>query len=126
MNPVATLVSTYVATIGQAQQSTYVTFSFVMTAGFYAQMPIIINNPNTNTLSAGAIVTIYRSGDTITWESESSVAYVFARPTTALQIQSRVIALEPGVYIIAVMVGGGQASTWTVQLGTAWQITAYA
>lgn len=123
-NPFVVPVGTFVGGAGAAQSGN-VTFSFYNTAGFDAFVPIQITNPNTGNVSAGAEVTIYRSGDNgTTWETQGVFGATFARPTAA-QVQRAGITLSTGQYLIAVQVGGGVASTWTAQVLTAQLITAY-
>lgn len=119
-------VSTYVGGGGVAQ-SGFWTFTFHNTQGFDAYLPIIITCPGTTSISAGGEVTVYRSTDGGgTWETEGSPAGFFVKPSAASQIQRDAIMLGTGSFLISVQVGGGCASTWTAQTGTAWVITAYA
>lgn len=124
--PYQAFVGTYVGGAGVAQ-SGFWTFSFHNTAGFDAYVPIIITCPGTTSISAGAEVTLYRSTDGgVTWETEGSPAGFFTKPTVASQVQIDAISVGTGSFYIGVQIGGGCASTWTAQLGTAWVITAYA
>ena len=124
MNPVQVLVATWQNSGGGAAQSQSWTGTFVMTAGFFARVPVIIIN-QTVACSAAQTVTVYRSADFgATWETVGSVAATFPLPVPA-SATSRIIEFEPGYYLISVCVGGGVASTWTVQIGTAWVITSY-
>ncbi len=125
-NIVQALVGTYVAGAGVAQ-SGFATFTFIMTQEFEGWVPVIITNPNTTSISAGAEVTLFRSttfGQAGTWETVGTLRTAFPRPTSAGLVQRRAALITPGWYLISVQVGGGVASTWTAQLGTAWVITA--
>ena len=125
-NPVQVFVGTYVGG-GGTSCSNFITFSFANTQGFDTYVPIIITNPGTTSLSAGAEVTVYRS--TVgggTWETVGTIGVVFPKPTVASQVQIQDLYLSTGQYLISVMVGGGNSTTVTAQVGTAWQITAYA
>lgn len=125
-NPFVVQVGTFVGGAGSAQSGN-VTFSFYNTAGFDAFVPIQITNAATNTLSAGAEVVVYRSSDNgTTWETEGNTGTTFSRPSAASQVQRRSVTLSTGQYLVAVQVGGGQTTTWTVQMLTAQLITAYA
>lgn len=125
-NPVQVFVGTYVGG-GGTSCSTYLTFSFANTQGFDTYVPVTITNPGTTSLSAGAEVTVYRTTDGgDTWETQGLVGLVFLKPTVANQVQRADLYLGTGQYLISVMVGGGNSSTVTAQIGTAWQITAYA
>lgn len=124
--PFQAFVATYVGGMGVAQ-SGFATFSFANTAGFECHVPIVITHPGTNLLSAGPEVTVYRTTDGgATWETVGRLDTVFPRPTTASQVQRQDAQLGTGQFLVSVQVGGGQASTWTVQQQTAWVITAYA
>lgn len=123
--PFQAFVGTYVGGAG-ATQSTFVTFSFANTAGFDAYIPIVITSPGTTSISAGAEVTLYRTTDGgATWETDGTMSAVFAKPTTASQVQRRDVYVGTGQFLISVQVGGGTSSTWTAQVQTAWLITAY-
>jgi len=125
-NPYQAFVGTYVGGAGVAQ-SGFVTFSFANTAGFEAYIPLTMTCPGTTTISAGAEVTIYRTADGgTTWETEGSLGAIFPRPINANEVRRRLLYLGIGQFLIAVQVGGGSASTWTAQVGTAYIITAYA
>lgn len=125
-NPVSVFVGTYVGG-GGTSGSTFVTFSFQCTHAFETWVPIIITSPGTTSISAGAEATVYRSTDGgTTWETVGTIGAAFPKPTIASQVQRQDVVLPPGQFLISVMVGGGTSSTWTAQLGTAWQITAYA
>lgn len=126
MNAIQALISTYVAGAGAAQ-SGFFTFTFIITREIEAWIPILITNPNTANISTGAEVTVFRSTDLgLTWENVGTLARVFPRPTAAAQVQRRDVYVSTGWYLISVQVGGGVASTWSVNAGTAWVITAYA
>ncbi len=125
-NPVQVFVGTYVGG-GGAAQSGVVTFSFANTGGFEVYLPIKMTMAATNTLSAGAEVTLYRTADGgTTWETVGNLAWVFPRPTAASQVQIQDVFIPTGQFLVGVQVGGGQTTTWTAQTLTAWQITAYA
>lgn len=125
-NPIQAFVGTYVGG-GGCSASGFLTFSFANTQGFDTYVPVTITSPGTTSISAGAEVTVYRTTDGGTnWETVGSVGLVFPRPSLASQVQRRDLYLTTGQYLIAVMVGGGNSSTFTAQVGTAWQITAYA
>jgi hypothetical protein len=123
-NFVQALVGTYVAGAGVAQ-SGYATFSFVLSQELEGWVPVVITNPNTTSISAGAEVELFRSTDYGgTYETVGTVRSVFPRPASAGLVQRKDVLITPGWFLIAVQVGGGVASTWTAQLGTAWVITA--
>lgn len=124
-NPFQAFVGTYVGGAGAAQ-SGFVTFSFAITQEWEAQVPIIITCPGTTSISAGAEARVYRTTDGgTTWETDGAPGATFSKPTTAGQVQRVDVPLTTGQYLIAVMVGGGSASTWTAQAGTAWVVTGY-
>lgn len=127
-NPVQAFVNTFYAQTG-TNESGNVSFSFAITAGFEAWVPIRVLYPNTTGISAGAEVYIYRSTDGgATYESVKNYASFFPRPTVASQVDRRDIQLYTGQYLIAVQVGGNGAGvwgTWSIEFGTAWVITAY-
>ena len=128
MNAIQALISTYSGASASTarQQSQFATFTFIITSEIEAFVPVIITNPNTGSLSAGPEVTVYRSTDLgLTWETDGTLAAV-GRGKTAALVQRKDVQLSTGWYLISVMVGGGQTSTFTAQLGTAWAITAYA
>lgn len=126
MNAVQALLSTYVSGAGKAQ-SGFATLTFIITQEFEGYVPVIITNPNTANISAGAEVEVYRSTDFgLTWETVGTLMAVFPRPASAGLVQRRDIDVRTGWYLVSVQVGGGVASTWTAQLGTAWVVTAYA
>jgi photosystem II stability/assembly factor-like uncharacterized protein len=125
-NPIQAFVGTYVGG-GGCSASGFLTFSFANTGGFDAYLPVTITNPGTTSISAGAEVTVYRTTDGGTnWETVGTVGVVFPKSTTASQVQRRDLYLSTGQYLVAVMVGGGNSSTFTAQIGTAWVISAYA
>lgn len=125
-NPVQAFVTTFAAGLGAAQSGN-VTFSFAMTQGFEAWIETKITCPGTTSISAGAEVTYYRSLDGgISYETVGTVSTVFPKPTAASQVQKQDFQLLTGQYLVSVQVGGGCASTWTAQFGTAWIISAYA
>lgn len=122
-NPYQFFVGTFVGGGGVAQSGNW-TFTFHNTSGFDVYVPIQITNANTGNISAGAEVTVLRSADGgVTWETEAPVRSVFNRPTAA-QVQRKAIRLGTGSFILRVMVGGGQTTTWTAQALTAWLNTA--
>lgn len=126
MTPFQATVGTYVGGAGAAQ-SGFVTFSFVNTAGFDAFAEVKITNPGTTAISAGAEVVLYRTTDNgTTWETEGSPASIFQKPTVASQLQRRDVLIPTGQFLVSVQVGGGSATTWTAQFGTAVVVTAYA
>lgn len=125
MNAVQAIVSTYVGGAGKAQ-SGFHTMTFIITQEIEAYVPVIITNPNTANISAGAEIAVYRSTDFgLTWENFASLVSAFPRPTAAALVQRQDVYLPTGWYLISVQVGGGVASTWTAQLGTGWVVTAY-
>lgn len=127
VNPVVTFLSTY-AGKGPVAQSTFITFSFCNTAGYDAWLPVKILSPATANISAGAEVSYFRSNDGgVSFETERTVGLVFDRPgLSATQLRDLTL-VEPGMYLIAVMVGGGSAATWSVDFGaTIPLITSYA
>lgn len=122
VNPVQSFLSTYVAS-GASGQSLYVTFSFAITANFEAQIPVLMVTPAG--VTAGAEVYVFRTADGgATYETELSIAGVFSRSGSATQRKD--INVTTGQYLVSVLVGGGSSATWSVGLGTAWVITAYA
>jgi hypothetical protein len=124
--PYQAFVGAFVGGLGVAQ-SGVATFSYANTNNFDAYVPIVLANPNTVNISAGAEVTVYRSTDGgATWETEGNVHQAFSRPTAAAQVQRRDLRLKTGQYLIGVQVGGGSASTWSALFQTAWVISAYA
>lgn len=124
MNPFPVFVSTFVGGQGNAQSGN-ATFSFVNSNNFDCFVPFRITCPNTGNISAGAELTVYRSGDGgATYESVGPVSFVFPRPAAAA-VQVRGLVLPSGVYRIQVQVGGGVASTWTAQQLTAWVNSAF-
>lgn len=125
-NPYQAFVGTFVGGAGAAQ-SQFVTFSFANTANFDAYVPIVITNPATTSISAAAEVSLYRTADGgATWETEGFLGTVFNRPTVAGQVQRRHVYIPTGQFLISVMVGGGATTTFSVQVQTAWVISAYA
>lgn len=118
-------VSTYIGAAGVAQ-SGFQTFSFDITGGFEALIPIMIRSPGTTSISAGAEVIAYRMADVgSSWETEGDPRIIFNKPTAANQIQRRHLRLTTGRWLVGVMVGGGSASTWSCQFGTAEVIASY-
>lgn len=128
-NPVRVLVTTYLAG-ACTSESVFATFTFVLTSDFEANIPVIIRTPATTGMSAGAEVNVYRSNDQgATYETDGSFVAAFSKPTAASQVQRRSIRLTTGYWIISVCTGGGGAagnSTFSVMLGTAEVISAYA
>jgi hypothetical protein len=126
-NPFISLVSTYVAS-AETTQSQYITFSFANTSGFDCWVPVMVAYPNTTGISAGAEVYTFRSTDNgATYETVQNAATAFPLPTAALQVARRDINVGNGIFYVAVLTGGGNANvTYTVQLGTAYLVTAYA
>ena len=124
--PFQAFVGTYVSGAGIAQ-SGFWTFSFANTAGFEGYVPIIITCPGTTSVSAGAEVTMYRSTDGgASWENQGTLAYAFPRHTSASQILIQDIYVSTGQFYVSVQVGGGVATTYSANAGTAWILTAYA
>lgn len=128
-NPYLAIVNTYNGWANLTTQSASMTFSFAMTAGFEAWVPVALYT--TAQLSLGASVTVYRSTDNGgTWETIGSAAAAFegATAAAAAKTQRRDINLGPGVYLVSVLAGTQAVSTApvTARLGTAQIITAYA
>ncbi len=119
--------NTFNANLG-AQQSGNVSFSFAITAGIEAWVPIKVLYPATTGISAGAEVSIYRSTDGgASYETQATytLSSFFPKPTAASQIDKRDIYFTTGQYLVSVQVGGGTAAgTWSVEFGTAWVVTA--
>lgn len=111
-------------------QSAYATFSFSNTAGFEAWIPIKIWSPNTANLSAGAEVYVCRSTDggaSYETVADAPLGAAFSKPAAAAIQLKDVLLRDPGMYLISILVGGGSASTWSIDFGaTIAQISAYA
>jgi hypothetical protein len=128
-NPIQAFVTSFSVKTG-AQQSGNLTFSFAMTAGFEAWIPVRILYPATTGISAGAEVSIYRStdgGNSYETVPNYTLSSFFPKPTAASQTDRRDVQVYPGQYLVSVQVGGGSAAgTWSVEFATTvWVITAY-
>lgn len=121
-NPVITNIDTYSASVAKTQ-SEYATFSYAITAGFEALIPVEVVNPSN--VSAGAEVYVHPSQDGgASYDTEGSIVSAFNRSGGATQIKS--FRLRTGIYQIRVLVGGGSSATWSVGFAaTAQEITAY-
>lgn len=128
-NPYVALVSTYVGWANLTTQSASMTFSFAITAGFEAWVPITLYT--TAQLSIGGTVRVYRSTDNgATWETIGGVAAAFngATAAAAALTQRQDVNLGTGIYLVSVLAPTQGVSTApiTAQLGTAFVISAYA
>ncbi len=124
---VSTPVMAYVATVtgGTAlpQTGTY-TFPINIPTAWQIVIPILTKAPNTANNSSGPLIFVYRSADGgTTYDNIPLQSFGFARPTAAQQ-QSLTIKLEAGNYLVCVVMGGGVASTWSVQVLTQQVLTA--
>ena len=113
----------YVATVHAGSNiatSAYITFSFQLTAGFEAWVPI--RCVTTANVSAGAEVYVWRSMDGgANWETLATLAEVFPRASSTNAQKG--IRLDTGQYLIGVLTGGPNGVT--VMMETAWVVTAY-
>lgn len=104
------------------------TFSFAITAGYDAFVPVVIKT--SHQMSFSPEVWVYRSADGgASWESagEGTLSTVFPLNTAAADKTagiSRCIALTTGQYLVRVITGSGTAATYTVSLETAYVISA--
>lgn len=124
---VATPVMAYVATIegGKAlpQTGTY-TFNINIPTSWQMVLPITVKAPNTANNSSGPLIFVFRSADGgTTFDTVALQSFGLARPAANLQ-QSLSFKLEAGNYNICVVMGGGQATTWTIQVLTQQVLTA--
>ena len=121
MNPVQTFVDTFNGK-GGCLQSESITFSFAITQGFDAWIPITVITPAN--VSAGAEVYTYRSADGgASWDTEGN--FVGAFPLSGSTTMIKDIHIETGQYLIEVMVSGGSSASYSAELNTAYVITAY-
>ena len=113
-------------TVGPVTQSGWATFSFAMTAGFQALIPVEFNM--TGDFSFSPEVHVRRSTDGgASFETKGSIASILADDGLATgRLIRNDIVLDTGWYIILVCAGSHQVQTYTVGLGTAHIITAYA
>lgn len=124
-NPVQVFVSTYNG-VGQQGQSGTVNFTFNNTAGFDAWIPIVIQYPATVAFSAMPEVSVKRSTDGgNTYETTGTLMAVFPRPVTAGELARQDINVGTGQFLITVVTGGGVATSYSVNMQTAYVITAY-
>lgn len=124
-NPVQAFVNVG-QTVGPVTQSGWATFTFAMTAGFEAHIPVEF--AMTGDFSFSPEVWVRRSTDGgASFETRGSIAAVIADDLLATdRTIRRDITLDTGWYIILVQAGSHQIQTFTVGLGTAHIITAYA
>jgi hypothetical protein len=124
---VATPVQAYVASAeaGRAlPQTGTLTFQVNCPTEWQRVVPILTRAPNTANNSAGPLIYVFRSADGgTTYDNIPLQSLGFARPTAAQQ-QSITLKLEAGNYLVCVVMGGGVASTWTVQSLTQQSLTA--
>ena len=129
-NPVLTWVNTYAAGAGPAGASGWMTFSFCMTQGFEARVPVQFLM--TGRMSFSPEIHIVRSTDGGgTWETfaAKTVRGVFANDTpldTGVRTLRKDIVVDPGMYLVLLMTGSSAQTTYSAALGTAELITAYA
>lgn len=85
--------------------------------GFEAQVPILVQQPNTANISAGWEVYAYRSTDGgATYETVASVSFSVARNPNIKE--SKILRLESGQWALRVVTGGNVAATWSIMVGT--------
>ena len=125
-NPVLTWVNTYTAGAGPAAASSFLTFSFAMTAGFEARVPVEFLM--TNDFSFAPEIYVWRAaGGTYETTAEKTIMGVFRDDgLTTNRTLRKIITLDTGVYYIAVWTGSSSTTTYSAGLGTAEIITAYA
>jgi hypothetical protein len=124
-NPWIVPVGLYVAN-GFSSWSSYVTFSFVNTAGFDAYINCKIITP-TN-VSASPQIFVFQSTDGGNTYSNvlNSIGAVFAATPSVTQVVTLKLR-DPGIYLIAFLGGGGNsAATFSYAFETAQLISAYA
>ena len=124
-NPVQAFVN-IAQIVGPVTQSGWTTFSFAMTAGFQAFIPIEFNM--TGDFSFSPEVWVRRSTDGGTnFETKGNLISVLPDDLLATgRVIRKDIELDTGWYIILVMAGSHPVQTYTIALGTAHIITAYA
>ena len=112
--PVLAYVATITAGIGIGQSANF-TFTVSLTGGWYNVCPIKVLY--TTNVSAGPQISVYRSQD-------NGVGYDTI-PLSPLSLPRQSggsaqvsLKLETGRYAVAVLSGGGSASTWTIQVLT--------
>ena len=122
LNAQQAFISTYAGT-GANGQSAFISFTFVNTSGFDAEIPVTVKTPAS--VSAGCEVYVHRSTDGgASWASEKTPGMFFAR--AASSTQTGTLLLPNGQFLVSVLVGGGSSATWSVQFAaTARLITAY-
>ncbi len=124
---VSTPVMAYVASIeaGRAlPQTGTLTFAVNIPTAWQIVLPIKTVSPNTANNSSGPLIFVFRSADGgTTYDNIPLQSFGFARPTAALT-QNLSIKLEAGNYLVCVVMGGGVASTWSVQVLTQQVLTA--
>lgn len=118
---VATPVVAYVASIeaGKAlpQTGTY-TFNIAIPAAWEIKLPIEVMAPNTANNSSGPLIFVFRSSDGGTVFDTVALQSVGLTRPTAAQKQQFSMKLETGNYLVCVVMGGGQASTWSIRVLT--------
>lgn len=124
---IATPSVAYVATVedGKAlpQTGTY-TFQINIPSAWQIIIPIEVTAPNTANNSSGPLIYIFRSADGGTvFDTVALQSVGLSRPTAA-QKQQFSFKLETGNYLIDVVMGGGQASTWSIRVLTQQVLTA--
>lgn len=124
---VATPVMAYVASADAGRalpQTGTLTFQVNCPTAWQAVVPVKTMAPNTANNSSGPLIYIFRSADGgTTFDNIPIQSLGFARPTAAQQ-QSLTVKLEAGNYLVCVVMGGGVASTWSVQSLTQQWLTA--
>jgi len=113
-------------TVGPVTQSGWATFSFAITAAFEAFVPVEFNM--TGDFSFSPEIWVRRSTDGGgTFETQGSISNIFSDDGLATgRTLRRDLRLDTGWYMILVQAGSHQVQTFTVGLGTAHIITAYA
>jgi len=126
-NPVLTHINTYGGTLAAAAVNGDVTFSFCMTAGFEAWLPISV--ATSMAISAVGEVVTYRSTDGgASWPTSGSTREILGSIAAgaAVAITKVVRIPKPGMYLVRVHAMDGTASTQTFTLGTQEILTAIA
>lgn len=132
-NPFFVYLSTF-AGKGSVLQSAFITFSFANSTGFEANIAIKILNPNTANISAGAEVYVMRSTDagaTYETQPDAPLGIAYSRPGAAATQIKDLVLRDPGMYLIAVLPGGGantlSGTLWSVDFAATVQlVSAYA
>ena len=127
-NPVLSWINTYAVGAGPATASSWLTFSFCMTQGFEARLPVEFLL--TGNMSFSPEISILRSTDNgASWENlaNRTLVGVFTNDVTNTSRTIRkVITLETGRYMILVQTGSSALTTYSAYLGTAEIVSAYA